>query len=89
MASDEQGVESLHGNAHTGVLAPVDVPTQSLRQVLPDAVQLVGRLHRKERQLVHVGLDEALAGIGGVDAVDEALVVGFEHPAAPAALRHL
>ncbi len=63
----------------------VHISVDALSEILPDPVQLLWGFHCKERQFVHVALDETILRIGWENAVDEALVAWSQRRAASAA----
>ena len=60
----------------------MDVLGRLLVQVLADPVQLLRGAQRVERQLVHVGLDEAILWVVREDVVDQSLVARSQGGAA-------
>lgn len=73
------------GTTHLPISLPINIPGSLLEEILSDAVQLLGRAKRVERQLLHVGLDEPILRHDGEDAVNQALVAWPQRTAAPAA----
>ena len=81
-------VHGLHPDNDVLLAVPVDVPADARLEVLSDAVELLRRRDGVVDERLHLVLDEAVLGVGRVDAVDVALEGGAARRAAAQALRH-
>ena len=89
VAALDEAVHGLHADERQPAPVPVDVPADAGLQVLADPVQLLRALDGVVDQGLHLVLDEAIAGVGGEDAVHVALERGTARGAAAQAVGHL